>query len=176
MGHWTWDIGSGITTWDTRLEEMHGIPPGGLGDNTCTYASAGHVAAIVRGSDGTTRLLDEHGDPPLDFASDFRPRQAVVEPGDTLLLYTDRLIGRRKTGLDLDGLKRACRHAPADPELSCDHVMQTLIGNNAAADDVALVAVHRRLPPSVVLGRRACRGAESSTSDRVYANNASTPR
>ena len=31
LGSWTWDIASGVTTWDERLEEMHGLPPGGFG-------------------------------------------------------------------------------------------------------------------------------------------------
>ena len=31
LGSWTWDMASGTTTWDERLEEMHGLPPGGFG-------------------------------------------------------------------------------------------------------------------------------------------------
>lgn len=31
LGTWTWDMASGTTTWDTRLEELHGLPPGGFG-------------------------------------------------------------------------------------------------------------------------------------------------
>jgi PAS domain S-box-containing protein len=31
LGTWTWDIASGTTVWDTRLEEMHGMAPGGFG-------------------------------------------------------------------------------------------------------------------------------------------------
>jgi Stage II sporulation protein E (SpoIIE)/PAS fold len=31
LGSWTWDIASGVTTWDERLEEMHGMPAGGFG-------------------------------------------------------------------------------------------------------------------------------------------------
>ena len=31
LGTWTWDMASGSTTWDIRLEEMHGLRPGGFG-------------------------------------------------------------------------------------------------------------------------------------------------
>jgi PAS domain-containing protein len=31
LGTWTWDMAAGTTTWDVRLEELHGLPPGGFG-------------------------------------------------------------------------------------------------------------------------------------------------
>ena len=31
LGTWTWDMAAGTTAWDVRLEEMHGLPPGGFG-------------------------------------------------------------------------------------------------------------------------------------------------
>jgi PAS domain S-box-containing protein len=31
LGTWTWDMASGTTKWDERLEELHGLPPGGFG-------------------------------------------------------------------------------------------------------------------------------------------------
>ena len=31
LGTWVWDMASGTTTWDVRLEELHGLPPGGFG-------------------------------------------------------------------------------------------------------------------------------------------------
>lgn len=31
LGSWTWDLRTGVTTWDERLEEMHGLAPGGFG-------------------------------------------------------------------------------------------------------------------------------------------------
>ena len=27
LGTWTWDMAAGSTTWDVRLEELHGLPP-----------------------------------------------------------------------------------------------------------------------------------------------------
>jgi len=31
LGTWTWDMASGSSVWDTRLEALHGLPPGGFG-------------------------------------------------------------------------------------------------------------------------------------------------
>jgi hypothetical protein len=31
LGTWTWDMASGTSTWDVRLEELHGLAPGGFG-------------------------------------------------------------------------------------------------------------------------------------------------
>lgn len=31
LGTWTWDMASGTTVWDFRLEELHGLAPGGFG-------------------------------------------------------------------------------------------------------------------------------------------------
>ena len=127
---------------DTMITALYGVLD--PSDGTWTYASAGHVPAVVRRSDGTTRLLDAQGDPPLGFADGFSAHLEVLEPGDTLLLYTDGLVERRAEGIDLDRLRRACQQAPAEPESLCDHVLEALLGDNANIDDVALVAVSLR--------------------------------
>ena len=31
LGTWTWDMAAGTTVWDVRLEQMHGMEPGGFG-------------------------------------------------------------------------------------------------------------------------------------------------
>ena len=42
LGCWTWDMASGTTTWDERLEEMHGLPPGGFGGTFDDWVAALH--------------------------------------------------------------------------------------------------------------------------------------
>ncbi len=42
LGSWTWDMASGITTWDGRLEEMHGLPPGGFGGTFADWVAVLH--------------------------------------------------------------------------------------------------------------------------------------
>lgn len=42
LGTWTWDIASGKTAWDTRLEQMHGMAPGGFGGTFEDWMAALH--------------------------------------------------------------------------------------------------------------------------------------
>src|SRR3954447_15295250 len=42
LGSWTWDMASGRTTWDARLEEMHGLPVGGFGGTFDDWVAALH--------------------------------------------------------------------------------------------------------------------------------------
>ena len=42
MGTWTWDMAAGRTTWDVRLEELHGLPPGGFGGSFDDWVEALH--------------------------------------------------------------------------------------------------------------------------------------
>ena len=42
LGSWTWDMAAGTTTWDERLEEMHGLPPGGFGGTFEDWLAALH--------------------------------------------------------------------------------------------------------------------------------------
>jgi hypothetical protein len=110
---------------------------------TWTYASAGHVPAVLRSPDGTTRLLDEASDPPLGVARSFRTRQVALPEAATLVLYTDGLVERRTRPIT-DGLARleqACHDAPPGAESLCDHVLDALLGDRSNEDDVALVAV-----------------------------------
>ena len=42
LGTWTWDMESGITVWDERLEELHGLAPGTFGGTFDDWAAALH--------------------------------------------------------------------------------------------------------------------------------------
>ena len=42
LGMWTWDMASARTIWDTRLEELHGLPPGGFGGTFDDWVEALH--------------------------------------------------------------------------------------------------------------------------------------
>jgi serine phosphatase RsbU (regulator of sigma subunit) len=98
---------------------------------------------VLRCSDGRTRLLDEANDPPLGVATGFRTRQVQLEPGATLVLYTDGLVERRDESLTrgFERLLHACSRAPADPDGLCDHLLREMLGDHQNRDDVALVAV-----------------------------------
>jgi PAS domain S-box-containing protein len=42
LGTWTWDMASATTTWDARLEALHGLPPGGFGGTFEDWVAALH--------------------------------------------------------------------------------------------------------------------------------------
>ena len=75
------------------------------------------------------------------------PRQVTtvpIPPGALLCFYTDGLIERSGELID-DGLERLCRAVSAEfPEAACASVMGTLVGNEPARDDIALLVIRRR--------------------------------
>ena len=74
-----------------------------------------------------------------------RPVTTVpIPPGALLCFYTDGLIEHPGELID-DGLARLCQVVVAQPpELACAEVMQALVGNAAARDDIALLMVQRQ--------------------------------
>jgi PAS domain S-box-containing protein len=70
LGTWTWDMTSGITTWDVRLEQLHGLPPGGFGGTYEDWVDALHP------SDRAECLA--------------RLERAMADPGPYLLLHRTR--------------------------------------------------------------------------------------
>jgi anti-sigma regulatory factor (Ser/Thr protein kinase) len=63
-----------------------------------------------------------------------------IEPGSTLVLYTDGLVEERGEPIDdgLERLRRAVVDGPDDPEAMCDHVLAAMGRSDRAADDVAM--------------------------------------
>jgi serine phosphatase RsbU (regulator of sigma subunit) len=111
-------------------------------------ANAGHLPPLVLGADGSARLLDERGRPPLGSGRAPAPvEELTIDPGSVLLLYTDGLVERRYENIDL-GLKRlACQAArltsgALDDELA--GVAESLTGAAPPQDDVAALALRRR--------------------------------
>jgi anti-sigma regulatory factor (Ser/Thr protein kinase)/putative methionine-R-sulfoxide reductase with GAF domain len=113
-----------------------------------TLASAGHPPPVLISAAGEARLLEVTSAPPLGTLpySTFREVQTTLEPGETLLMYTDGLVERRGEALTV-GLERlrAAASMSVSPEALCQHVLHALVPALGAADDVALVAL-RNLP------------------------------
>ncbi len=125
---------------DTIITALYGVLD--TRARTWTYASAGHYPALLRDADGTTRLLDEKCDPPLGIASTVRERHVDLEPGSTLVLYTDGLVERRGENIDVgfERLTRACTAGPAEPHGLCDFLL-TAVRAEPTDDDIAIIAV-----------------------------------
>jgi PAS domain S-box-containing protein len=111
--------------------------------------NAGHPAPIVRSADGDTRYLGTHTGLPLgiDLDAHRRGTTIVLEPGATILLYTDGLVDRRDTPIEeaFDRLLDVVEGAAGDHlEALCDIVIGSLEGY-ASLDDVAVLGL--RLTP-----------------------------
>ncbi|MFD5465659.1 PP2C family protein-serine/threonine phosphatase [Kitasatospora sp. NPDC127059] len=117
------------------------------GAATITYSSAGHLPPALLRGDGTVEFLDQATDPPLGARPEHRPRtEAVIRfaKGDTLVLYTDGLVERRREDIDT-GLERLARvlttNRSADPDALADTVLAELLPPGGATDDTALVVI-----------------------------------
>jgi serine phosphatase RsbU (regulator of sigma subunit) len=110
---------------------------------TLRYSSAGHVPAIVVEADGTFRFLTEAGSLPLAVLDDLdRPEvDVLLQPGSTLLLYTDGLVERRDEDLDV-GMARAAAALAEGRHLAPAQLVGMLTDqllDDAPDDDVALL-------------------------------------
>jgi serine phosphatase RsbU (regulator of sigma subunit) len=115
--------------------------------NHMRVAVAGHLPPVLAVPGAETRLLDVHVDPPIGFDLGSTGRRAAdleLPPGSLVVLYTDGLVERR--GQDLDACLEKLRRVvtPAGPEAVCGNVMATMVGDQPATDDIALVAVRHR--------------------------------
>ncbi|MFJ3175726.1 PP2C family protein-serine/threonine phosphatase [Streptomyces roseus] len=114
---------------------------------TVTYSSAGHLPPALLRHDGTVEFLDQATDPPLGARPEHLPRPQATTgftPGDTLVLYTDGLVERRREDIDV-GLERLAaalvRHRGDDPERIADALLVDLLPVGGATDDTALIVV-----------------------------------
>ncbi len=113
-------------------------------------ASAGHVPPLVVGPDGRGSFLDKAPDPPLGVfdTGGHAELRAELQPGSTLVLYTDGLVEERGVSIDagLEALREAAKD-PGDPEELCDRLVQAMLAVHPANDDIAVLAL-RALPSS----------------------------
>jgi anti-sigma regulatory factor (Ser/Thr protein kinase) len=146
------------------------------GTGRLRYTNAGHPPPLVIAPDGATRYLEDVPAPPMGVveAPRYRQRTLQLEPGATLLLYTDGLVEKPTEPLDvgLDRLRQAARAAGpgANVDALCEHIVGVLAtGTEAQADDVTMIALHALpvLGERVVLEVAGDPGALSATRDTV---------
>jgi serine phosphatase RsbU (regulator of sigma subunit) len=108
------------------------------------YASAGHPPPVLVRSSGEAVLLEGGRSVPLGVLEDptFRQEALALEPGDTLVLYTDGLVERREASLEesLQELLELAASPAEDVEELLDRLLESLAGDEPA-DDVAMLAV-----------------------------------
>jgi len=116
----------------------------------CRYVVAGHPPPLLVTPSGTAAYLEEGRSLPLGVDGDapVEVAEAVLEPGATIVLYTDGLVERRDASLD-EGLERV-RHTAgsvsASPDTLIDHVLRGVFDGVERDDDVAMLVV--RLEPT----------------------------
>jgi GAF domain-containing protein/anti-sigma regulatory factor (Ser/Thr protein kinase) len=111
------------------------------------YAGAGHPPPVIVREGERALLMKGRPAPPLGslpFPA-YHDVHDALEPGDTILLYTDGLIERRREPLTA-GLERLreLAAAPRSPEQLCQHVIERLVPATGGDDDIAVVALRIR--------------------------------
>ncbi|MGW8433625.1 SpoIIE family protein phosphatase [Nocardiopsis sp. NPDC055879] len=110
-----------------------------------TWTNAGHMWPLVASSDGVVEELTEHG---LLFHPDLPDlsridHQRLLEPGSTLLMFTDGLVEHR--GLEMDVfIARTKRILAAGVDSPLPELLRRIVEENVTGtgeDDIALLAV-----------------------------------
>jgi serine phosphatase RsbU (regulator of sigma subunit)/DNA-binding response OmpR family regulator/anti-sigma regulatory factor (Ser/Thr protein kinase) len=115
-------------------------------ERTLTIARAGHPPPAIRRRGGEVKFLEAESVLPVGIETDVPTVAAVhpIAPGETVLLYTDGLVERRRESISvgLGRLHDALQSAPLDAEALCDHVLARMVGHDeSTSDDIALVAL-----------------------------------
>src|SRR3954449_7993699 len=109
------------------------------------FANAGHLPPLVVEADRSPRLLEGARGVPLGvlpYAS-FEETGARLEPGSTLVVYTDGLVEERGISIEirLADLQRAASETFEGPNELCEHLLRDLLPGGPGVDDVAVLAL-----------------------------------
>jgi FixJ family two-component response regulator/anti-sigma regulatory factor (Ser/Thr protein kinase) len=110
-----------------------------------TFANAGHLPPLVVEEDREPRLLEGARGVPLGvlpYAS-FDETGARLEPGSTLVLYTDGLVEERGISIEirLGDLQRVAAEQFEGPNELCERLLRELLPEGPGVDDVAVLAL-----------------------------------
>ncbi len=112
-----------------------------------TMANAGHLPPLIKKADGSVRKLPTAGSAPLGIlpALSFTQQSASLQPGDTIILYTDGIIEAMNSRDELYGYERfeaLIAVSPAEPELLKTAIVEEVnrfTGLSPQHDDMTLV-------------------------------------
>jgi serine phosphatase RsbU (regulator of sigma subunit) len=141
------DVGTYATAAVARFEQTDDERARGV--TRMRWGNAGHLPPLVINPDGSLAALAPWRGELLLGVDPATPRgESVVtlDPGTTVLLYTDGLIERRGSDLDAGMARlRAVATALVDRPLDelCDELLDQLV-HGQPEDDVALVAIRLR--------------------------------
>jgi anti-anti-sigma factor len=118
---------------------------------TLSFASAGHPPPLLIDPDGPASYLMEGRSPPLGVTKAAQAEATVaIQPGSTLVLYTDGLIEGRRGSIaeSMEALRMAVEGHHGDLESLCDDRVLQPPRPESSGDDVALLTV-RVLPAPI---------------------------
>jgi PAS domain S-box-containing protein len=113
--------------------------------NVVRWVNAGHPAPLMV-VDGEPQFLEGAGSVPLGVLPfpTYEEVSTRMDPGSSLVLYTDGLVERPGEHID-DGMAQLAarvREAADEPDALCDHLLATLVPAGGAMDDVAILVLH----------------------------------
>jgi PAS domain S-box-containing protein len=115
------------------------------GTGTLRFTNAGHPPPLLVRADGSAEFLAEPPSPPMGVLSTPRYKQHTtqLEPGATLVLYTDGLVEEPTEVLDvgLERLRDAATTIGTDVEATCELLLDCVQRDAARSDDVTLLVV-----------------------------------
>jgi anti-sigma regulatory factor (Ser/Thr protein kinase) len=110
-----------------------------------TFANAGHLPPLVVEPDRKPHLLEGARGVPLGVLpyATFEETGARLDPGSTLVLYTDGLVEERGISIEtrLDDLQRVAAERFEGPNELCERLLRELLPEGAGVDDVAVLAL-----------------------------------
>jgi PAS domain S-box-containing protein len=113
------------------------------------WVNAGHPPPLLLSDSGLPQFLEGGASVPLGVLPfpDFQEVSAGIDQGATVVLYTDGLVERPGEHIDtgLDRLAEVVRGASTDPQEICDLVLDQMVPEAGAPDDVALLTL-RTIP------------------------------
>lgn len=114
-------------------------------DRRVTWTNAGHPYPVVIPVSGAPYMLEETHGPPLgvDPAVRYEHSSLTLEPGETVMLYSDGLIERRDHDIDED-FARLLRAIPLDaarPAEMVEQLVDRLHPSGLHDDDIAILAI-----------------------------------
>ncbi len=111
---------------------------------TLCLSSAGHLSPLLISPDGQAEFLELDSGLPLGVGgSEFVDQAFDLEPGATVLLYTDGLVEGRATPVDdgMQQLRQICTAPVRSAEELCSRVLEAMSGGDGHEDDTALLAL-----------------------------------
>ena len=99
-----------------------------LQTGTLSYSNAGHEYPILKKADGNFELVKEKHSPPLGAMEGlkFKGGESVIEPGDTIFLYTDGVTEATNADDRLFGTDKMLKALNENPALSLKELDEAL--------------------------------------------------